>query len=151
MKVSFKLDDKKLMDKLRKMPDDIQDKVIIKSVRDGANAVKNDAKKNAPIDTGFMKSKIKAVKAKKSSMLGNFVFIVKVDSPAHHLIELGTKERKSDRGRKLKFEGSNGQDIYIEKVAGVKPNPFLGKAYEANRENVVDRFRQRLIKEINKF
>ncbi len=150
MKIAISVDTKRLIERLRKLPDDVQDKVIIKSVRDGANVIRNDAKRNAPVDSGFMKSKIKARKANKNSSLGNFVFIVKVDSPAHHLIELGTKERTSNKGRKLKFEGSNGQDIYVDKVAGIKANPFLGKAYENNKESVMEKFRQRILKEISK-
>ena len=151
LKTTFQLQNKELMKKLQSLPTDIQDKVIVKSVRAGANVIKKDAKKNAPSDTGYMKSRIKAQKARKSSNLGNFVFIVKVDSPVHHLIELGTDDRTSTKGRKLTFTGKNGADIYVYKVAGVKPIPFLGKAYSDNRDKVIEMFQSRLRAELNKF
>ena len=138
-----------LLRRLRALPTAIQDKVIVKSVRDGANIIKKEARRNAPTDTGGLKSSIKAIKARKSSRLGNFVFLVKGTAPHTHLLELGTDERKSTRGKKLTFTGRNGTDIYIDKVAGVTAVPFLGNAYEAKKDEILRKFRERLEREIN--
>jgi HK97 gp10 family phage protein len=140
-----------LLRKLKALPAAIQDKVIVKSVRDGANIIKREARRNAPTDTGGLKSSIKAIKARKSSRLGNFVFLVKGTAPHTHLLELGTDERKSTRGKKLVFTGRNGADIYIDKVAGVTAVPFLGTAYEAKKDEVLRKFKERLEQEINTF
>lgn len=147
--ISLKLDTKDLLRKLRGMPNKVQDKVIKSSVRKGANVVKNDAKQGAPKDTGLMISKIKVRQAKKRSRLGQFVMIVKVESPAHHLIELGTKDRYPTKSGMLKFE-INGVEVYIKKVKGVTANPFLGRAYEGNREKVMETFKTELNKQISK-
>lgn len=150
IRATIDLQAQNLLRKLRRLPTEIQDKVIIKSVRDGANLVKNEARRNAPTDTGQLKSRIKAIKARKSSSLGSFVFLIKGTAPHSHLIELGTDERKSTRGKKLVFTGRNGNDIYVHQVAGVTPVPFLGNAYEAKKDEVLRRFRQRLERELNK-
>ena len=147
--VVFKMEAKQLLEKLRKFPDKVQDKVIRSSVRKGANLVKKDAKQNVPVDTGLMKSKIKVKSAKKSSNLGYFVMIVHVDSKAHHLIELGTEDREPTKKGKLKFE-INGQTVYVKKVKGVKANPFLGKAYTESKDKVMETFKNELNKQINK-
>jgi HK97 gp10 family phage protein len=151
MKPTLILDDKALMKKLRNFPERVQAKVLANSVRDGATAVRNDAKKNAPVDKGLMKSKVRIQRGRKNSKLGNLVYIVNVNSPAHHLIELGTKDRTAKGGGKLAFTGADGREIFIEKVSGVKATPFLGQAYENNRENVVNKFKERLAREIKRF
>lgn len=149
MKPTLLLDDKALMKKLKAAPEKIQGRVVAKSIRDGAAQIRNDAKRNAPVDTGLMKSKVRIQRGRRNSRLGNLVYIVNVNSPAHHLIELGTQERTASSGL-LKFTNRDGNEIFVERVAGVTANPFLGRAYERNRENVINRFRERLMKEINK-
>lgn len=149
-KTAISLDIKKLLGQLKHLPDDIQDKVIKRSVRKGANEIKKDAVSNVPVDTGFMKSRVKVRQARKSSEAGQFVFIVNVKSPAHHLIELGTEDREPTKKRVLVFENKNGEMIYVQQVKGVKANPFLGRSYEANKDKVFDIFRTELIRQLNK-
>lgn len=150
MKVSVDIDMKELLQKLRKTPDRIQDKVIRAGVRAGAGVVRSEARRNVPVDTGLMKSKVKVQKARISKHAGNFVFVVNVASPAHHLIELGTKDREPIRKSKLHFTLSNGSEIYVDKVKGVQANPFLGKAYEATKEQVVRKFKTKIDTELKK-
>jgi HK97 gp10 family phage protein len=112
MSQTIKLDAKDLLKSLKKLPIKVQDKVIHKVVRSSANLIKNDAKKNAPVDTGMMKSKIGTRKASKINRKGGLVYIVNVKSPVHHLIELGTAERKV-KVNILKFKTSSGNIIFI--------------------------------------
>lgn len=149
-KIVFQLEAKKLLEKLRKYPDDVQDKVIKKSVRKGANLVKSDAKREAPKDTGLLKSKVTIRQARKKSNLSQFVMIVNVKAPHHHLIELGTDDREPKKGKFLVFENKQGQEIFVKKVKGVKANPFLGRAYEKNKDKVLTVFQEELKKQISK-
>ncbi|WP_339755176.1 HK97-gp10 family putative phage morphogenesis protein [Algoriphagus aquimarinus] len=148
---TLSLNDAALMRRLRALPTAIQDKVIVKSVRHGANVIKKEARKNTPTDDGELKASVKSIKARKSSNLGNFVFVVKATAPHAHLIELGTDERTSTRGKKLTFTGRNGNTIYIDKVAGVTAVPFLGKAYDDKKNEVIAKFKERLQTELSKF
>ncbi|ERM82385.1 hypothetical protein P872_18490 [Rhodonellum psychrophilum GCM71 = DSM 17998] len=150
-KINISIDTKKLLEALRKMPDKIQDKVIRAGVRKGANSIKREAKTNAPVDSGLMKNSIKVKPARRSSKAGKFVMIVNVASNAHHLVELGTEDREGKNGKKLKFQSANGNTIYIKKVAGIKANPFLGKAYESKKDEIISEFNKELQKQINKF
>ncbi len=149
-KIVIKMEAKNLLKKLRELPDQTQDKVIKKSVRKGANTIRQDARTNVPVDTGYMKKKIQVKQAKKTSQAGQFVMIVNVNSPAHHLIELGTKDRKPNKSRVLVFENKNGELIYVKEVKGIKPNPFLGKAYESNKDNVFEIFKSELLNQLKK-
>ncbi|MDR7130690.1 HK97 gp10 family phage protein [Algoriphagus sp. 4150] len=139
-RVTVSLDAKKLLEKLRKLPDETQDKVIKKAVRKGANIIRADARKNVPVDSGYMKKKIQIRQAKKRSLAGQFVMIVNVNSNAHHLIELGTKDREPTKHKFLSFETKDGKIIFVKKVKGIKANPFLGNAYDSNKDNVFKTF-----------
>ncbi|SIS88589.1 HK97-gp10 family putative phage morphogenesis protein [Belliella pelovolcani] len=150
MKFKFDLDAQKLLKKLRKLPEDTQNKVIKKAVRKGANEVKKEARKEAPRDTGYMKKSITVRNARKSSRLGQFIMIVNVKSPAHHLIELGTNDRVPTKKTKLKFESSGGKIIYVKSVKGVKANPFLGRAYQNTSSKVMKTFQDELKNFLNK-
>lgn len=148
--VAIKLDAKELLKKLKHLPDQTQDRVIKKAVRKGANSIRQDARQNVPVDTGYMKKKIQVKQARKSSQAGQFVMIVNVNSPAHHLIELGTKDRKPTKSKVLVFENKNGETIYVNEVKGIKPNPFLGRAYESNKNEVFQIFKTELLNQLKK-
>ncbi|MBS9525914.1 HK97 gp10 family phage protein [Litoribacter alkaliphilus] len=148
MKLVIDLDTKKLLQKLQKLPTEVQDKVVKKAVRDGAKAIQKEAKRTVPVDTGLMKKSIKVKQAKKKYSEG-FLLIVKVEDKKHHLIELGTKDRKPQKAKKLAFE-VNGKMIYVDKVTGLKPTPYLGTAYEKNKDNVIKQFKATLNNYINK-
>ncbi|WP_215225857.1 HK97-gp10 family putative phage morphogenesis protein [Echinicola shivajiensis] len=144
-KIKVDLDSGLILKKLRKLNQGVEDKVIKKAVRKGANEIKKEAKRNVPVDSGLMKKKIKVKLANRRYYKG-FSLIVNVDSPAHHLVELGTEDRVATNHKLLKFEGSNGQMIYVKKVKGVKANPFLGKAYEAKADDARKAFNEYILK-----
>ncbi|WP_200974432.1 HK97-gp10 family putative phage morphogenesis protein [Echinicola sp. 20G] len=140
---TLQMDSRELLRKLKKLNAGVEDKVVKKAVRKGANLIKREAKKNTPVDTGLMKSKVK-VKAARGRYFKGFTLLVKVESPAHHLIELGTEDREPTKHKFLKFEGANGQMIYAKKVKGVKAEPFLGEAYESNKDDAIRAFNDEL-------
>lgn len=149
MKMVIDVETKELLRKLAKVPMDMQDKVIKRSIRAGARTIQKEAKTNAPVDSGTMKSKIRVRQAKKKYS-GGFMMLVHVNSPAHHLIELGTKDREPTESKFLVFEGSGGNLIRAKKVKGVKANPFLGRAFDDKKEEVVNKFKATLKRYIDK-
>jgi HK97 gp10 family phage protein len=149
MKLKIDLETKALLSKLKRLPVEMQDKAIKQGVRAGASTVQREAKKNAPVDMGLLKSRVRVKTAKKRYSEG-FLMVVNVKAPHHHLIELGTADREPKNKKKLAFEGPGGKMFYAKKVKGVKANPFLGKAYETKKDEVVKKFRETIDKFINK-
>ena len=147
MKVVMNLEAKQLLQKLKTLPQDVQNKVVKKAIKAGAKTIQKDAKANAPVDRGLLKKSIKIKQAKGRYNKG-FMLIIKSESKHHHLIELGTDDRVPKKGKKLAFE-VNGRMIFVDKVKGLKPFPYLGKAYDKNKDNVVKEFKQSLKNYIN--
>ncbi|NHE57957.1 HK97-gp10 family putative phage morphogenesis protein [Cyclobacterium plantarum] len=144
--ITFNVESTDLLRRLRRLNADVEKQVIRKAVRKGANAIKREAKKNVPVDSGNMKKRIIIRTAKRT---GGTMAFVRVDSPAHHLIELGTEDREPKKAKVLAFMGSSGNMVYVKKVKGVTPNPFLGKAFESKKSNAIDAFNTELRKFIN--
>ncbi|MBQ6687780.1 MAG: hypothetical protein IJN02_00945, partial [Bacteroidales bacterium] len=68
-------------------------------------------------------------------------------------IHEGTKDPRTPRkkGRIMVFIGKEGEKVYASSVKGIKPTPYLEKAYSQTSERIVAEFGDNLGKAVEKF
>jgi len=157
--VAFKLDiDPKEQKHLEKMlaeaPAKLRRKHVRRAVSFAITPVLKAARKLAPRDTGdlkrYLKRKIKSYS--KNATIFGMVGPEKHKAPHAHLVEFG--HRIVVGGTVARKDGSlkgGGKNRGAGRVVGfVPPRPFLRPAFQQNKENMLRRYRQKLIEGLNK-
>jgi len=115
--------------KLRKLPEQIQNNVVVGAVRAGTKPIINEAKRLVPIDTGDLEKSIGANR-RKTDEKTVVMFTVsprrggKYDGFHGHLVEFGTKNMAAQ--------------------------PFMRPAYEKEGEKTIDATREYMAKRVEK-
>lgn len=99
MSLTFKIEGMDALDKaVRKLPKNVQKRVLKGALRAGGRVIAKDAKQRVPVNTGTLKKSIKVV-AGKSKQNGALVFVTtskgggaKYDAFYSHMIEFGTSK-----------------------------------------------------------
>jgi len=137
---------KELDNKLRNIEDKLQKKIINSALRKSVAPFVKDAKANAPKDSGSLKKSIK-VKIKKRR--GKLTLQVRPFAPHFYLIEVGGDENRTPtKAKVLAFKGKDGNMVFAKSVKPAKPQPFFTKAYNQNKDNMIELFKSELIKQL---
>ena len=126
--------DKKLEAVLTRLPNNVQRNMARRAMRKALTMLKKEAKQLAPVKSGQLKKSLMTkVKMKATGEMTGKVFAkggrVKRSAPHAHLVEWGYTHKSGRR------------------VAG---RYFMTRAFEKNKQNVIDTFRFELKKEIAK-
>lgn len=121
---------KELNKALKQLPDKLQERAIKNAMADGARAIRDEAKRRAPVDDGDLRDSIVVsrtvqVKGRRQSVKGGVVIGIKGAPRFYaHIAEFGTSRQTAQ--------------------------PFLRPAFDAKQEEALKRIGPKLGKEIEK-
>lgn len=143
MKVEFKIEGaKELDDLLKQLPGRVAGRVAANSLRSGARIIRDEAKRQVPVDTGDLQKSIKVLTgrtAKRDSRIVH-VGVFGKDSRLAHLVEFGTAAHRIATKTKQVLAFLVGYSrVYARSVQhpGAKEKPFLRPAADAKVGEVV--------------
>lgn len=99
---------------LRQMPDGLAERDLASALRKGANVVRDEAQKNAPVDDGDLKDSIKVRKQKSGK--GEAAVIVAPTKPAGfhaHFIEFGTVKQPAQPFLRPAFDSKQNEALEV--------------------------------------
>lgn len=140
---------KKVKQALEKLPDAIQQKVVVGATRKATSVIAKEAKDNVPERTGLLKKSIGVAKAKKK------------DTPLHHVkffvvpkskILFSKKVTLADGGTgKLKVQANAYYAHMVEYgTKNMVAQPYLRPAMESKADEAVKAFQDYAIKRVDK-
>jgi len=143
-----------LQAKIKKLPDKVKKKEMLKVLGQVANPTKDAAKRYAPFKSGTLKDSIGKIKGKKGLGKENAVLYVGPRSKGKwkgwygHIIEYGhnsiyRKGFKRNRKGNVKYNSTGSQRF-------VKANPFMKKAFEQTKGKVTADAEKRVARYIQK-
>ncbi|MBK5206122.1 MAG: HK97 gp10 family phage protein [Polaromonas sp.] len=124
---------------LRELPDRVARNGLRAAVNAGATVVKNQARKNAPVDTGLLKKNIFQKQIREASSQYQQTFAVGVRQ-GHARNKDGSKKELPYYWRFMEFGTSK-----------MPARPFLRPAFEAKKEEAVKRIKEKLDERIQKY
>lgn len=138
---------------LRDWPAKVSRRLATPAVRAGARVIADEAKRQAPVETGALRKaiKVRMVKSRRRTERRLKVSIAGPEGALWHLIEFGTEPHVIKAVRKKLL--SSGSKIYGVKVdhPGIRPQPFLRQAADSKMtealEAMLARLRERVLGE----
>jgi HK97 gp10 family phage protein len=146
---------------VRKIPAEMQGKVLQQALSAGATVISREAKSRAPEDTGRLKKAIYSARNKRAATKTFEERVVAVrrgkkyqksgrDAFYWKFVEFGHRTG-AGRGQYLKkTDGRNSHGRAVNATGFVPPKPFMRPAFEAGKHKAVEAIRTRLGKAIEK-
>ncbi|WP_044200658.1 hypothetical protein [Flammeovirga sp. OC4] len=150
MKIETDLQGAKQLKKFwAKVPYSARDRLERKILRDSANVIAREAKKNVePYVPSLAKGlKVTVLRSTIESSTAK-VSVKGKANPLQHLWELGTKEHKP-KSKKLMAFTWDLEKVFARKVKGIKGIQFLGRAFQTKGGQAVDKMITQLKKYID--
>lgn len=151
---------KKILDQLT---NHLQKRILLSSLRASCKPMLNSAKSKVPVKSGTLKQQLKIVRFRdRYSPKSEVSVAVKPVYQKHRksgavnqyygrFVHDGTDDRKAKKGKFLVFENKKGETIFAKKAKGIKPNPYLAKAYNETNTKTVNIFGDELAKATERF
>lgn len=160
---------KELQNMLEQLPIRIEKNIMRGALRAGANVMRNAARQEAPVDDGTLKKSIKTTSP--NIKKGDVTVRVETDLYYARMIEFGTasyytgngrtvgkhyKIPKLTKGKRRLKKALNFGGVMVNSAVhpGIKPQPFMRRAFDGSSSEAVAAFAQyvatRLDKEIKK-
>lgn len=149
---------------LDELPNNMQKKMLLSSLRQTAKPTLNAAKSNVPIKSGTLKKQLKVIKfrdrqAPKSevdvavkSVFSRTAKKKEVNEYYGKFVHEGTKDPRKPKHKKvLVFIGREGKKVFAPSVKGLRARPYLEEAYTQTSEGLVTNFGDNLAKSVEKF
>ena len=153
---------KRIMDQLT---NDMQKKILLSALRISTRPMLRSAKQFVPKRTGNLEKKIKVVKFKRVERKTEIAVALKhvfertkkgkINEYYGKFVHEGTADprtpRNSNKKKFLVFENQQGEKVFVKKTKGIRPNPYLEKAYAATEESTIQQFGNALAKAVQRF
>lgn len=150
---------------LDELPNNMQKKMLLAALRFSAKPALDAAKQNVPVRSGALKKQLKIVRFRDRTAPKSEVDVAvksvfsrskkkkAINEYYGKFIHEGTKDPRTPRkkGRIMVFIGKEGEKVYASSVKGIKPTPYLEKAYSQTSERIVSEFGDNLGKAVEKF
>lgn len=150
---------------LDELPNNLQKKMLLTALRLSAKSALDAAKQNVPIRSGALKKQLKIVRFRDRTAPKSEVDVAvksvfsrskkkkAINEYYGKFVHEGTKDPRTPRkkGRIMVFIGKEGEKVYASSVKGIKPTPYLEKAYSQTSERIVSEFGDNLGKAVEKF
>lgn len=150
---------------LDELPNNLQKKMLLAVLRLSAKPALDAAKQNVPIRSGALKKQLKIVRFRdRTAPKSEVAIAVKsvfsrskkkkaINEYYGKFVHEGTKDPRTPhkKGRIMVFIGKEGEKVYASSVKGIKPTPYLEKAYSQTSERIVSEFGDNLGKAVEKF
>lgn len=161
LKVEGYAEAKRILDEL---PNNMQKRMLAAALRGSAKPMLRSAKGKVPVRSGRLKKQLRIVRFKdRSAPKSEVAIAVKpvfertkkkgaVNEYYGKFIHEGTTDpRTSKKGKLLVFENERGEKVFVRSVKGLRPTPYLERAYTENSERTVALFGDELAKAVEKF
>lgn len=150
---------------LDELPNNMQKKMLLAALRLSAKPALDAAKQNVPVRSGALKKQLKIVRFRDRTAPKSEVDVAvksvfsrskkkkAINEYYGKFIHEGTKDPRTPRkkGRIMVFIGKDGEKVYASSVKGIKPTPYLEKAYAQTSERIVAEFGDNLGNAVEKF
>ena len=150
---------------LDELPNNMQKKMLLAALRFSAKPALDAAKQNVPVRSGALKKQLKIVRFRDRTAPKSEVDVAvksvfsrskkkkAINEYYGKFIHEGTKDPRTPRkkGRIMVFISKDGEKVYASSVKGIKPTPYLEKAYSQTSERIVAEFGDNLGKAVEKF
>lgn len=150
---------------LDELPNNMQKKMLLAALRFSTKPALDAAKQNVPVRSGALKKQLKIVRFRDRTAPKSEVDVAvksvfsrskkkkAINEYYGKFIHEGTKDPRTPRkkGRIMVFIGKEGEKVYASSVKGIKPTPYLEKAYSQTSERIVAEFGDNLGKAVEKF
>ena len=150
---------------LDELPNNMQKKMLLAALRFSAKPALDAAKQNVPVRSGALKKQLKIVRFRDRTAPKSEVDVAvksvfsrskkkkAINEYYGKFIHEGTKDPRTPRkkGRIMVFISKEGEKVYASSVKGIKPTPYLEKAYSQTSERIVAEFGDNLGKAVEKF
>lgn len=152
------------VDIIGQLPKQLQKRILKTVLRKSTKPMLDAAKRNVPVKSGELRSKLKTVAFKRVDSPTEVAVAVK-----HHFaknkikgtinefygkfVHEGTADVRTPRkkGRVMAFKGKDGKMIFVKSVKGIKGTPYLEKAYDEQSAMVEQKFGDNLADAVEKF
>lgn len=161
LKVEGYAEAKRILDEL---PNNMQKRMLAAALRGSAKPMLWSAKGKVPVRGGKLKKQLRIVRFKdRNASKSEVAIAVKpvfertkkkgaVNEYYGKFIHEGTADpRISKKGKLLVFENERGEKVFARSVKGLRPTPYLERAYTENSERTVALFGDELAKAVEKF
>ena len=150
---------------LDQLPNNMQKRMLMAALRSSAKPMLQSAKGKVPVRSGRLKRQLHIVRFRDRGAPKSEVSIAvkpvfektkkkgAINQYYGKFIHEGTANPRVPRkkGKTLVFENASGEKIFVKSVKGIRPNPYLEKAYTENSERVVASFGDELATAVEKF
>ena len=150
---------------LDELPNNMQKRMLMTALRSSAKPMLQSAKSKVPVRSGRLKRQLRIVRFRdRQASKSEVAIAVKpvfektkkkgaINQYYGKFIHEGTANPRVPRkkGKTLVFENASGEKIFVKSVKGIRPNPYLEKAYTENSERVVASFGDELATAVEKF
>lgn len=161
LKVDGYAEAKRILDQL---PNTMQKRMLAAALRGSAKPMLRSAKGKVPVRSGRLKKQLRIVRFKnKGAPKSEVAIAVKpvfertkkkgaLNEYYGKFIHEVTKDpRTSKKGKLLVFDDPQGCKVFVRSVKGLRPTPFLEKAYTENSERTVAILGDELAASVEKF
>lgn len=139
---------------LQQLPVRIERNIMRGALRAGANVIRDSARLAAPVDDGLLRKSIKTGSSK--VRFNNVIVSVETKLFYARMIEFGTASFYTGQGRSVKkpyrIPKAKGKrikkalafgNVIVNNVThpGIKPQPFMRKAFDSSKEKAIENFR----------
>lgn len=161
LKVDGYAEAKRILDEL---PNNMQKRMLAAALRGSAKPMLRSAKGKVPVRSGKLKKQLRIVRFKdRNASKSEVAIAVKpvfertkkkgaVNEYYGKFIHEGTADpRTSKKGKLLVFDDAQGKKVFVRSVKGLRPTPYLERAYTENSERTVALFGNELARAVEKF
>ena len=128
-----------MIDRLKSMAEIVRSEALMGAVKAGAEVVRGDAARRAPVDIGTLQNSITIEELENTGDRASVAVGPDRSAPYAKYVEYGTGVFAERGGRQTPwvyfYEGSKGPHGF-RTTAGNRPQPFLRPAFDENREKV---------------
>ena len=148
---------------LQQMPVVMRNRMLVTSLRNAAKPMLRSAKAQAPTRSGELKKMLRIVRLRKTDSPTEVAVTLrhvfnktkkgKENQYYAKFVHEGTKSPRTSRkrGRMLVFTDSSGNKVFRRSVKGLRPNPYLERAYASSEATTLNLFGDELSKAIEKY
>ena len=161
LKVEGYAEAKRILDEL---PNAMQKRMLLAALRSSTKPMLRSARSKVPVKSGRLKRQLRIIRYKDRNAPKSEVDVAvkpvfertkkkgAINEYYGKFIHEGTKDpRTSKKGKLLVFENERGVKVFTRSVKGIRPTPFLERAYSENSERTVALFGDELAAAVEKF
>lgn len=150
---------------LDQLPNNMQKRMLLEALRASAKPMLQSVKGKVPVRSGRLRKQLRIVRFRDRNAPKSEVDIAvkpvfektkkkgAINQYYGKFIHEGTANLRIPRkkGKTLVFQNASGEKIFVKRVKGIRPNPYLEHAYTENSERVVASFGSELATAVEKF